>query len=124
MHFATFYGIEDESRQPLVELVEVLSGEKGRGGDQDQGRRVEEEGWSVSSRKIDLREAWKEKGGLGLLILGKLGIAVALVYPGQDYIPTSLLKSVCTNRDAGRPKDYNKTGMRYKRIHSANNRCW
>jgi len=40
------------------------------------------------------------------LVAGKPGIAAALVYPGQGYIPTSLLQFVCTNRDAGRLKDY------------------
>jgi len=62
MHFGTFYGSEDESRQPLVELVEVLFEESA-----DQGGGVEKQGWSVERRGIDLRE-----GGLGLLMLGKL----------------------------------------------------
>ena len=53
MHFGTFCGSEDESKEPLVELVNAIQSAQ-----QEHG-------------STTLRESWKNVGGFGVIDIGE-----------------------------------------------------
>jgi len=76
MHFGTFCGSEDESQQPLFELVEALlesrTAEEGDALARESGELGQKEA-GVGSRGsgLDLREYWKTAGGFGAIDVGQ-----------------------------------------------------
>ncbi|KAK7677735.1 hypothetical protein QCA50_019287 [Cerrena zonata] len=61
MHFGTFCGSEDESKEPLVELLDALEADHSRiTGSESNGR-----------KSTNLRESWKEMGGFGIIDVGQ-----------------------------------------------------
>ncbi|THV06313.1 Metallo-hydrolase/oxidoreductase [Dendrothele bispora CBS 962.96] len=78
MHFGTFCGSEDESQEPLVELIEALvGGEEGEDSKEGQGKA---EALRARRQGFDLRESWKEEGGFGVVDVGQTVIVPCVTH--------------------------------------------
>ncbi|KAL0952153.1 hypothetical protein HGRIS_008770 [Hohenbuehelia grisea] len=70
MHFGTFCGSEDESQEPLVELVEALLAER-PSVRPSTGAEAKDEEHPGRASPVDLRASWQETGGFGVTDVGE-----------------------------------------------------
>ncbi|KAK7435106.1 hypothetical protein VKT23_019798 [Stygiomarasmius scandens] len=67
MHFGTFCGSEDESKEPLVELIGAFI----RSREITMDRRQMDDETTAGCKCIDLRKSWRKEGGFGIIDIGQ-----------------------------------------------------